>query len=378
MKEDIYDLEKNRCGIYIHIPFCLRKCSYCDFISYAGREELFEEYVNAVVSEISLTAKKYSNLKIYSIYFGGGTPTLLLPSQIDKILSGIYKNFNVISSAEITIEANPETLSLSKLKSLFGIGFNRISIGVQSLDDNILKTLGRSHTSYDAIESYYFARQAGFDNINFDLIFGVPGQNINGWTETLDKVVNLAPEHISAYCLTLNNKNKYLQEVGEDLQADLFTVTRNQLSLNGYNHYEISNFSRMNFECRHNLLYWENQNYIGLGIAAHSHINNKRFHNCSSVNKYINRIADGKIYSMDLEDLTENEARKETIFLGLRLIKGINNNQFTSRFKYSVFELYPKEISSLQEKELIVFLDGNLKLTEKGLMLANYAFMEFV
>jgi oxygen-independent coproporphyrinogen-3 oxidase len=246
------------------------------------------------------------------------------------------------------------------------------------LDDNILKTLGRSHTSHDAIESYYFARSAGFNNINFDLIFGVPGQDVNGWTETLDKVVNLVPEHISTYCLTLSNKNKYLQEVEEDFQADLFAVTRNQLSLHGYNHYEISNFSRIGFECRHNLLYWENQNYIGLGVAAHSHINNKRFHNCSSIKKYIDCIADGEIYSMDLDDLTENEVRKETVFLGLRLIKGVNNNQFISRFKYSVFELYPNEISSLQEKKLVVFSDGNLKLTEKGLMLANYAFMEFV
>ncbi|MEI6846174.1 MAG: radical SAM family heme chaperone HemW, partial [Candidatus Firestonebacteria bacterium] len=281
-------------GLYVHIPFCLSKCSYCDFNSYPieGFQEQLPSYTEALLKELKLRA---GNIPVKTIFVGGGTPTVLPDAELEKILQGIFKNARILKSAEFTVEANPGTLTPEKLKLLLRSGVNRLSVGMQSTDDRILKLFCRPHNYKDFLESYKKARTAGFKNINIDLIFGAPGQTFPGLKKDLERVVALRPEHISIYNLTLEEgtplsneiKKGFLKILSEDLEADMYYFIKDFLEKEGYKHYEISNYSRPGKECEHNKTYWKNEDYIGIGAGASGKIGRNRNENVEDVKQYI-------------------------------------------------------------------------------------------
>lgn len=373
-------------GLYIHIPFCKQKCVYCDFNSYSDLTELFDFYTQALCSEIKRTLSACSSrLKVSSIYFGGGTPTILPFNLLELILETCFSSFKISKDIEIIIEANPETLDPYNLGLLKKIGFNRLSIGFQSLNDSYLKLLGRKHTAKRAKEGYFFAREAGFSNINIDLIYGLPEQNLNDWEGDLREAVKLEPDHISAYCLEVHPetplalmiKSGILPEIDEDLQADMHMLTCEYLNSTDLQQYEISNFSKPGFECRHNLTYWKNESYLGFGAGAHSHFNHCRFRNVFDPCIYINLIQKEDSAAEEYIRLTSNEQIAETVFLNLRLIEGLKNQEFKKRFGKDLDFFYGEQIERFSQLGLLSYND-TLKLTPKGLLLANQVLSEFV
>lgn len=372
-------------AVYVHLPFCKQKCKYCDFNSYAGLSSLYGAYVDALISEISARASGLSKKNVGSVYIGGGTPTLLDPSYIDRILSAVEKHFVLADGAEISIEANPETISASKLASIKNTGVNRISIGFQSLDEGLLGLLGRKHSAEQAVDAFKVARSAGFENISVDLIFGIPGQSLAGWAMTLEQAVALDPEHISCYGLAVEPNTALereialgkLQALDEDLQADMFAYTMESLEESGYEHYEISNYARPGRQCRHNLVYWDNSDYIGFGAGAHSKIGNKRFYNVLKPGNYIKAAATGTpVY--ETTELSEDDMISETLFLGLRKMKGVSLGEFNIRFGRRLQDIYSAQVKELTDNGLIKQKNGLLKLTRKGILLGNEVFSRFV
>ncbi|MCL6471449.1 MAG: radical SAM family heme chaperone HemW [Firmicutes bacterium] len=373
-------------GIYIHIPFCKQKCKYCDFNSFAGLEALYGLHVRAVMLEIASKALELDDLNTESIYIGGGTPTLLDPLHVDALLTEVYRRFTVSDDAEVTIEANPETIGKVKLAQLKQAGVNRLSIGFQSLDDGLLKLLGRKHSAAQAVRAFNNAREAGFENINIDLIFGIPGQSLANWAITLEQVVALEPDHLSCYGLMVEPQTALEREIAsgklskpdEDLQADMFTYTIESLSESGYEHYEISNYAKPGHRSRHNLVYWNNGDYIGFGAGAHSKIGNKRFRNVSGPKEYINSVIAGTNNAFEVVDLTKDDMISETIFLGLRKIEGLDLSSFEARFGCSLQDIYGDQIAELIKDGLLERNNGSLRLTHKGILLGNEVFSRFV
>ena len=389
-------------SIYIHIPFCVRKCLYCDFTSYAGMEKLFEPYVEALKTEIRLSAAKFPGSKISTIYFGGGTPTVLSPEQLSGILEQIAQSFHVDEDAEITIEANPgvrsqesEARSQSGLSDMSDLSDasdsespipNRLSLGIQSLHDNELKLLGRIHTAQDAIQAFRDAREAGFQNISLDLMYGIPAQTTQSWRETLKKALKLSPEHISLYSLTVEEGTSFhkMHQAGEltlpgnDIEADMYEEAIRTLTAAGFIHYEISNFAKPGFESRHNTTYWRNEPYFGFGAGATSYLEGIRAMNTSDVKEYIRRIGSDERPVASKECLTGRAAMGETMFLGLRMLCGVDIDAFADRFGVSPEEVFSTEIAQLTKRGLIEKTDGFIRLTHTGLFLANEVFAEFV
>jgi oxygen-independent coproporphyrinogen-3 oxidase len=370
-------------GVYLHIPFCLKKCYYCDFISYEGEETHFLSYCEKVKAEVEIKAREYRR-EVTSIYFGGGTPTLLKPALLTDLLDKIQSNFNLTPNIEITIEANPETVTQSGLEKLLEKGFNRLSLGFQSLDDRLLALLGRRHTARKAVKSYIAARKAGFRNINIDLIFGIPFQTVKDWQDTLTQVIDLVPDHISCYALTVEPSTLLGKQVREgrlrlpeeEEQVEMYLLAIELLAEAGYRHYEISNFAQPGKECHHNLLYWHFSDYLGLGLGAHSKIGNERFVNTSSLADYLAAVR-GEDQVSERHWLTEKEMMSEYLFMGLRLTEGIDRNKFSEKFGCDLFDLYGSEIKNLIELGLLTG-KGKLRLTQKGLLLANEVFEAFV
>jgi len=350
-------------SLYIHIPFCKKKCSYCDFVSYAGKEDQIDEYVEAIIRELESQLSTFHS-PLSTIYFGGGTPTLLKPKHFEEILTHYPLR---ITHCEITVEANPGTINKEYLTTLRKLGTNRLSIGAQSFNDKHLKTLGRIHDSKQIHQAVEDARAAGFDNINLDLIFALPNQTLEEWKKDLSAAVSLCPEHLSTYNLQIEPgteladrvENHELPVTSEDLDADMYEHTINYLKENGYNHYEISNFAKPGFECKHNINYWLNGNYIGIGTGAHSHIDGKRWENTSSVEEYLS----SSNYALPI---TQYDA---SIFMGLRLLDGIPIEKFAG---------YMDQVRSLTKEGLLEESNGNIKLTKKGLFLGNLVFEKFV
>jgi oxygen-independent coproporphyrinogen-3 oxidase len=365
---------------YIHIPFCVRKCLYCDFNSYPGKEELFEEYVQALKAEIRLAAARFPEARVPTIYFGGGTPNVLSADQLTSVLDQITQSFDVLSDAEITIESNP---GLPIVRN----GFNRLSLGVQSFEDNELRALGRIHTAGEAMKAY---RDAEFSNISVDLMYGIPGQTLGSWRETLDKALDLGPEHISLYSLTIEEGTPYwdmcrsgrLELPGDDIEADMYELAIEKLTSAGYEHYEISNFARPGFECRHNITYWENRPYFGFGAGATSYLAH------SSVITHQDCVRSTNVRSVEAyiageppesgECLTGKAAMGETMFLSLRMLRGVDVNAFRQRYGVTPQEAFPHEIPDLVERSLIEMTPDAIRLTRRGLFLANDVFTEFV
>jgi oxygen-independent coproporphyrinogen-3 oxidase len=367
-------------GLYIHIPFCLKKCLYCDFFSITDLT-LFDEFINALLAEMALAGKP--DFVFDTIYLGGGTPSLLEPSQAAKILSAAYKRFNISTAAEITMEVNPGTATLSKLKEYNKAGVNRINIGIQSFQDYNLNFLGRIHSAADAVSAIQTARDAGFDNVGLDLIYGLPEQGIESWIADLKKTVKFRPEHLSCYILTYEKRtlldqarnDKCFVLLPETAVGTLFEITAHFLADNGYKQYEISNFALdekiagTDRRSRHNQKYWSNIPYIGLGPSAHSYIEPARWWNTSNLEEYTKFISENRTPISGKELLTREQRIMESIFLGLRMSEGIDIEKFEQRFGLSFYDQFGKTVSYLEEKGYLAAGQARCALTPKGLLL---------
>ncbi|WP_428846036.1 radical SAM family heme chaperone HemW [Moorella sp. E308F] len=379
--------ENKASSIYIHIPFCVRKCHYCDFVSYPGRPpEEMAAYCRALEREMDLVAGKWQPGPAATVYIGGGTPTLLPARNLEQVLDAVDRFFGRQPGAEVTVEANPGTVDGRKLKILKAAGVNRLSLGVQSLDDDLLAAMGRIHRRRDIYEAFDQARRAGFSNINLDLIFGLPGQTLDGWRATLKEAIALQPEHIAAYSLQVEEGTPWgklaaageLPLPGEELELAMYQEARQMLAAVGYQQYEISNFARPGYQCRHNLTYWLNQPYLGLGAAAASYWRGRRWQNYSELHRYRHVLSRGRLPRAEIETLTPHQQMAETMFMGLRLMAGVDLEDFRRRFGVDAREVYARELAGLYRAGLVEEKDGHLRLTEKGLPLANEVFMQFV
>ena len=380
-------MEQQPLGLYIHIPYCIHKCGYCDFNSHPIKQDEMNHYIDALVAEMKHYAKTYSNTNIIrTIFLGGGTPTTLTVYQLERILKECVSEFTVASDAEITIEANPATIDIEQLKSIRQTGYNRISIGVQSFDKAELKLLDRAHGPEEIHSTVDRARKAGFDNLSLDLMFAVPNQSLSSWESNLNKALEKNPEHLSTYNLTIEQGTAFskLQSNGklimpdDDHQLELYKRTIERLTKKGFHHYEISNFARRGKECKHNITYWENKNTLGLGAGASSYMNGTRFKNINLPAHYIRQVKEKKIGVEHSETLEPRQAMGETIMLGLRLLQGISIHQFEKRFQISFINLFRNIISALKEKELVIIEKDYLRLSQKGLFWADSVILEFI
>lgn len=376
-------MNKMEIGIYIHIPFCIRKCHYCSFNSVNNQQGLIEPYVSSLLKEIEVRSRNIKQYKAKSIYIGGGTPTILKSSHLNMILDNCRRHFNLQDNIEITIEANPKTVDKDELLELKSAGFNRISIGIQSFNDNELKLLGRQHNSDDAISAFKAARCDNFNNIGIDLIYGIPYQKMENWEDTLGKAIKLDPEHISIYSLSIEKGtlfDKYVAEdkiflLSDDKAADMYNTAYTRLKDAGYIPYEISNFSKPGYFSIHNHIYWNNGEYIGFGVGAYSYINKNRSWNISDISKYIEMNGDA---IEGQEHLKAGQILAETIMVRLRTIDGIDIGGLNSMFKIDFLRQYKEKISKLMDAGLIEIADNHLKLTRKGILLLNEVAVEFV
>lgn len=373
-------------SLYIHIPFCEKKCHYCDFISFSKEEKNISLYIDNVIKEISLYKEKLSNYYITTIFIGGGTPSCIDAKFIKTLLEHVYSTFNCNYISEITIEANPGTLDIEKVKTYKSIGISRVSLGVQSLNNNILKSIGRIHTSKDVLESIEMLRKVGIENINVDLMFGLPQQTMNDLEDTINKVLDLDIEHISLYGLiieegTLLNKwykNGILQLPSEKTERYMYHKSIELLESNGFMQYEISNFSKRNRQCEQNLTYWKVKPYLGIGLSSHSNIFGKRFWNYSSLTNYNDKLKN-EILPIEGEEVIDKDMEiAEYCILGLRLIEGIEKNEFKNRFKIEIDEVFKDIILKHSKNGLIHNDTNNIRLTKKGLDLSNIVEIDFM
>lgn len=378
-------------GIYIHIPFCKKKCFYCDFVSYENKENLIQEYIDAVCLEILQNAEILSEYNISTIYFGGGTPSLIKVEYIEKILNTL-KLFvtNEKEIKEITIEVNPNSASLDKLEKYYNLGINRLSIGLQSTHDKILRNIGRLHTFNDFKEVLKNANAVGFKNISVDLIYPLPGLNLSGFKETLNSVIKLKDEfnikHISVYNLEVHEntrldfllKEGFVSLCNEDEEYKMREELNKRLQDNGFVKYEISNYAYPGFESKHNLCYWNQEKYIGFGVNASSFFNLKRYRNTSNIDKYIDGIKNNKNIVVETEELDKLSLMKEYIILKLRLSKGVEISEFKQKFGTDIFDIFNTEFNSLTKDNLVNITSKNISLTNRGEEVANIVWEMFV
>src|SRR5258706_5415240 len=400
----------NPYSLYFHVPFCTHRCAYCDFNTYAGQEEMIPAYVDALNREINYVGQQLKDhetsrlagnaTKVHTIFFGGGTPSLLSPLQFDSIFKSIHSAFDLTSDAEISIEANPGTVTEEALRQLRKIGINRISFGVQSANLEELRMLERTHDFFTVIEAVTSARKAGFDNLNLDLIYALPEQTLQTWQTTVQRILDLHPEHISAYALTLEHGTPFgrwaakglLPLPNPDLAADMYEWASETLESAGYVQYEISNWAKPNHECRHNLQYWRGLPYLAFGAGAHGYANGYRYSNVLRIKTYIERLVQHSpetfnIQPFPLSPATVNQHKQtpqddmsEFMMTGFRLTReGVSENEFQVRFEKSLSDIYGNEIEELLKLGLIESQTlGVLRLTKRGHLLGNQVFMRFV
>ncbi len=373
-------------GIYIHIPFCKQKCYYCDFISFANKEKIQEKYVQALIKEIKNQGKE--DVLVTTIYIGGGTPSYINSNNITEILDTIKEKYNVDKNVEITIEVNPGTVNKEKLEEYKKAEINRLSIGLQSTNNNLLKQIGRIHTYEDFLDSYNLARKLEFNNINVDLMIALPNQKIEDIKDSLEKIIELNPEHISVYSLILE-ENTVLEKLvaegklvlpNEDEERKMYWYVKNKLELSEYKHYEISNFAKEKLESKHNLNCWEQKEYLGFGTAAHSYFNKKRYNNTENIETYIKNIEENNFErNINInENQTPEEQMKEYMLLGLRKIDGVEISKFKEKFSYNPIFIFSGKLDYLVKNNLIIISENTIKLTAKGLDLANIVWEEFI
>lgn len=383
-------MNKKELGIYIHIPFCKQKCYYCDFISFANKECKQEEYIEVVQKE--LDTYDLENYDVTTIYIGGGTPSYIdskyIVEVILKLKDKLIHNETKFEQIEITIEVNPGTVTKQKLQDFKSCGINRLSIGLQTSNNNLLKQIGRIHTYEEFLETYQLAKEVGFENINVDLMLGLPNQTINDLKQSLENVIKLNTSHISVYSLIVEEGtviSKLLDEQtielpDEELERQMYWYVKNTLELNGYKHYEISNFAKVGKESKHNMNCWEQKEYIGLGVSAHSYLNSTRYCNTSDLELYIKNVGNSKFEeNRSIEEVqTIEDMQNEFMLLGLRKIDGVNIADFKQKYIQNPIYLYKEKLNELVEEGLVEVTLNNIKLTNKGLDLANLVFEEFI
>lgn len=384
-------MDKTSVAVYIHIPFCVKKCLYCDFLSFSSTLEQQNNYVNRLLHEIDTFPE--NNLLVHSIFIGGGTPSSIDEKSIEYILCKLNKKFSLLPNAEITMEVNPGTATAKKLQIYYQAGINRISFGLQSAIDEELRQLGRIHNYKEFLTQYDMARKEGFDNINIDLMSALPGQTIDSWMYTLNQVISLRPEHISAYSLIIEEGTPFYEKYSsvsssvnqcalplteqlpdEDTERRMYELTRERLAEAGYQQYEISNYALQGYECRHNITYWKRGEYIGFGLGASSFYHGKRYHNVKDLSEYDLRFCDND----SIEIVTKKDAMEETMFLGLRMREGILENEFLQKFGHSVDEIYPGVTDRMVQNGLINRQNGRIILTEKGMDLGDYVMTDYM
>ncbi len=370
-------MNNEQAGLYIHVPFCLSKCGYCSFYSIASIH-LIPEFIKAVVNEMGFYQNTFPSFD--TIYIGGGTPSLLSIQQIDDILKAVHHHFDIDRQAEITIEVNPGDVSFDYFQALSKLGINRLNIGIQSCDDQILKFLGRRHTTKEATAAMNAARKANFENIGLDLIYGIHGQDIYSWNQTLKKALSFSPEHLSCYQLSLDNKTplykqckkKGLKLTEENEALDFFMITSQVLTDAGYTHYEVSNFAlNDSLRSRHNMKYWRHAPYLGLGPAAHSFLNQQRWWNKSDLKNYLKKVSEGKKPVEKSEELSMEQLQLETLFLGLRTKDGINLKLYKALYGSDLLVEKQQIIEELIKNNLIELKNGSLCPTSAGMAVAD-------
>ena len=369
-------------SLYIHIPFCKQRCFYCDFPTFAGKEGFREEYIGALVKEIE---EKCSNYLIKTIFIGGGTPSYLEENELEKLLIAVSK-LNLSNKLEYSMECNPGTVNEDKLKIMKRYGINRISFGLQSCNDKLLKKIGRIHTFDEFLENYNLARKVGFDNINVDLMYGLPNLTIKDWKNTLEKICELKPEHVSAYSLIIEEGTAFyklyekdkLELPSEDDERVMDKLTKDILKANGYHQYEISNFALDGRECEHNKVYWLLDEYIGVGSASSSYIDGYRLVNTSNINDYIERISNNISVVIDKYENTIEDEMEEFVFMGLRMVSGIDLLKFKKKFGVDINSIYKEVIEKNIKDGLLVVEENKMFLTAKGMELSNSVMSDFI
>ncbi|MCB0063307.1 MAG: radical SAM family heme chaperone HemW [Caldilineaceae bacterium] len=404
---------QDRLGLYIHIPFCARKCPYCDFNTYAGLDDHFEQTVDALCREMGHWQSTLAGRTVDTVFFGGGTPTILTATQLAQLFATIHECFQLSPTCEITCEANPGTVDRAKFDTLYALGVNRLSIGVQSFQPEELAFLGRIHDTADVVKAFETARTAGFTNINLDFIFGLPSQTRAAWQATLQAALELAPEHLSLYSLIVEPntplhhwvEHGQVAEPDDDVAADLYETAMAQLAEAGYRHYEVSNWARASsppspvtastpqtsmppLACQHNLVYWRNQEYLGIGPGAHSHLSvqqpdgtrvERRWGNRKPVPGYIKRIGRNETVEAFCEEISPRLAMGETMMLGLRLLpEGVTFDRFYARHGVQLTEVFAKELADLAAWDLLIIDSERVRLTPRGILLGNQVFSYFL
>lgn len=379
---------KKELELYLHIPFCIRKCAYCDFLSGPATDAVKKQYVDALIREIKTTGKQYKEYCVTTIFMGGGTPSILFSEQITAIFEALKHSFSIKEDAEITMEVNPGTVTEEKFLAWKAAGINRLSIGLQSLKNEELQMLGRIHSYEQFLDTFQKARAYGFKNINVDLISAIPGQTLDSWCETLRTVAELSPEHISAYSLIIEEGTPFYEKYGEEndieetallpdeeTERKIYEETEKILLEYGYEKYEISNYAKKGYECRHNCGYWQRKEYLGLGIGAASLIENRRFHVVTELNSYLER--DSLNYEEE-ETLSEQEEMEEFMFLGLRMMEGVSKIDFETYFGKNIEEVYGTVLEELEREQLLEISGDRIKLTKYGIDISNYVFEQFL
>lgn len=377
-------------AIYIHIPFCVQKCRYCDFLSGSEHFDKIENYIEMLIKEMNQYRDLVKDYNIRSVFLGGGTPSILSVVQIRRIVNALWDLIGdrMIPNAEVTIESNPGTLTGEKLKTYLELGINRISMGLQSTHDEELKELGRIHTYKEFLEGYRLARDVGFQNINIDLMSGLPNQTLEKWETTLQRIIELKPEHISAYSLIIEEGTKFYETYGneegekclpgEELDRMMYQKTREILKEAGYERYEISNYAKSGYESRHNCAYWTGIDYLGLGLGASSFLNDKRYHNEENMTYYIQKLDENKLVRNLDEELFQKNKMEEFMILGLRMMQGVEKQKFKKQFGQNIEQVYAPVLTKLKELDMLREIDGRIFLSDQGIDVSNEIFTMFL
>ena len=372
-------------GLYVHIPFCSSRCSYCDFATGLYEGQLAERYVAALVEE--LRSSRRSGARVDTIYFGGGTPSLLSPAQLERILATLFQQFEIDPESEVTLEINPGSVTIEKLEAFRSLGINRASFGAQTFDDRELAKLGRSHTAEDALKTFADLRRAGFTNVSFDLIAGLPGQTLAGWQRNIKQALELNPEHLSFYLLEVHSGTPLAEHIrrglqpvpDEDLAGVMYEWMLEQASAAGYEHYEISNLCRADFHSRHNVKYWTGEPYFGFGCSAHSYDGRmRRWSNHRDVLKYVEMIESGESAVVEEQELSQTDVRAEALFLGMRMMRGVDVRRYRESFGVDLCEAHAADIDRFRKAGLVEFEGDLIRLTRTGALLSNEVFAAFV
>lgn len=372
-------------SVYIHIPFCAKKCNYCDFLSAPATAEKRKQYLAALKSEMQAEAKRYEDFCVKSVFFGGGTPSILEAQAITELLDVLKTAYHMDTQAEITLEMNPATATKEKMEGWKKAGINRLSIGLQSAHDEELKMLGRIHCYADFLESYQNAREVGFTNVNIDLMSGLPGQDMKKWEDTLQKVLALKPEHISAYSLIIEEGTEICQNIerypalpSEEEDRKMYQRTKEILKENGFTRYEISNYAKEGYECKHNCVYWQRGNYVGFGLGAASMVENVRWTNTRDFDRYLANCRQPFMLQDEKEVLSERDCMEEFMFLGLRMMQGVKKADFARNFSKSMEEVYGDVIAKWEAQQMLYQDESHVWLSEQGIDVSNVIFSDFL